>query len=93
MTCGTGKTHCPLTFEILGSGLKAAKLERRLSCALAGLGYRAAVTTRIDDERALALGATREPVLVADGKLLTDGLPRTEALEEALRHHPALAAN
>ncbi|MDE2176280.1 MAG: thioredoxin family protein [Betaproteobacteria bacterium] len=85
MTCAIGSHDCPIRFEILGSGLDAEKLKRRLSCALGGLGWRAQIRLQADAHRALDLGATRDPVLLADGVLFAQGLPRTEELEALLR--------
>lgn len=85
VTCSLGTQTCPVRFEILGHGLEAEKLKRRLTCALGGLGWTAPVPLRADPERALALGARRDPVLLADGALFTQGLLRTETLETLLR--------
>jgi len=84
MTCSSGSHVCPARFDILGSGLDAEKLKRRVSCALGGLGWRANIHLRADAERAIALGATRDPVLLLDGALFAQGLPRTEELEALL---------
>jgi hypothetical protein len=84
MTCAIGSHDCPIRFDILGYGIDAEKLKRRLSCALGGLGWRAEIDVRSDTERALAVGATRDPVLLADGVLFAQGLPRTEDLEDLL---------
>lgn len=85
MSCAIGGRECPISFEILGSGQDAAKLRQRLSCALGGLDLYAKITVRADSERAIALGATCDPVLIANDQLLVDGLPRTEELEYLLR--------
>ncbi len=85
MSCVIGGRECPISFEILGSGPDAAKLRQRLSCALGGLGFYAHITVRADSERAVALGATLDPALIAQDRLLVDGLPQTEALEALLR--------
>ncbi|MGD9499099.1 hypothetical protein [Halothiobacillus sp.] len=91
MSCAVGSRDCPVSFEILGSGQDAAKLRQRLSCALGGLGFRATITVHQDVERALAVGATQDPVVLVDNRLFTQGLPRTETLEELLRALPATA--
>ena len=85
MTCATGSHDCPIRFEILGSGLDAEKLKRRLSCALGGLGWQAQIRLQADAHRAVDLGATRDPVLLAGGVLFAEGLPRTEEREALLR--------
>jgi hypothetical protein len=85
MTCTSGGQPCPLRFEILGSGFEAEKLKRRVTCALAGLGWSADIPLHADPARALDLGATRDPVLLADEIVFAQGLPRTEELEALLR--------
>lgn len=82
MSCSTHGRFCSIHFEILGSGPDAEKLKGRLSCAL---GLTADIRVRADLMRALDLGATRDPVIVANGTLLAQGLPRTEELELILR--------
>jgi predicted DsbA family dithiol-disulfide isomerase len=49
------------------------------------LGFYAQITVHADSERAIALGATRDPAVIANGVLLVDGLPQTEVLESLLR--------
>jgi len=85
MSCGIGGQPSPLRFEILGAGIEAEKLSRRLQCALAGLGWSAPVAVHNDPLRALDLGASRDPALLADGVLFAQGLPQTEELEALLR--------
>ncbi len=93
MACITGGRPCLLRFEILGSGLAATKLKSRLLCALGGLGWMAEVAVHLDPERALNLGARRDPVLLADGSIFMEGLPRTEEIEARLRIRLATAAS
>ena len=84
MNCAIGGQPCPLRFEILGSGVEAEKLRRRLACALGGLGWSVCISIYRNAERALDAGATRDPTLLADGVLFAQGLPRTEHLEGLL---------
>lgn len=84
MSCAIGSRDCPARFDILDSGRDAEKLSRRVACALGGLGWRAPMHRRADPERAIALGATRDPVLLIDGALFAQGLPRTEEFEALL---------
>jgi hypothetical protein len=88
MSCLVGGQPSPVSFEILGSGVEAEKLRRRLGCALGGLGFAARIPIHADTERALASGARHDPVALADGKLFVDGLLRTEAIEALLRAWP-----
>ena len=85
MSCALGRTDFPFRLEILGSGIEAEKLRRRVTCALGGLGYRAAIPIARDLPRALDLGATRNPALLLDGALLAEGLPPVEQMEALLR--------
>lgn len=85
MHCATGGHRCPLRFEIIGSGVEAEKLARRLACALGALGWQACIAVRADVQAALDAGATRDPALLADGSLFAQGLARTEELEQLLR--------
>ena len=85
MSCALGRTDFPFRLEILGSGIEAEKLRRRVACALGGLGYRTAVPIVRDLPRALDLGATRNPALLLDGVLLAEGLPSAEQVEALLR--------
>ncbi len=84
MTCIIGGQLSSLNFEIIGYGVEAEKLKRRLTCALGGLGWQAQIRVHADTERAIALGATRDPVLLVDGALFVQGLLRTEELEALL---------
>ncbi len=85
MRRAVGGHHCPLDFEVIGSGMEAEKLARRLACALGALGWAAAIAVRADVQAALDAGAMRDPVLLADGVLFAQGLARTEELEQLLR--------
>jgi len=85
MSCVVGATPCPLRFEILGSGVEAEKLRRRLACALGGLGWSAHIAVGDDPQRALDAGATRDPAVLVDGVLFAQGLLRTEDFEALLR--------
>ncbi len=85
MTCETGGEACPRRFEVLGAGIEAVKLARRVSCALGALGWTANVAVRHDPQRAVVVGARRDPVLLVDEALFAEGLVRTEELEELFR--------
>jgi hypothetical protein len=85
MSCSVGGQLSPVSFEILGSGVEAEKLRRRLGCALGGLGFSAIIPIHADTECALAGGARHDPVVLADGKLFVQGLLGTEEIESRLR--------
>lgn len=67
MPCAVGAHGCPVRLEIIGSGIDAERFARRVACALAALGWAAAVPKRADIQAALDAGATRDRVLLADG--------------------------
>ena len=48
MTCAIGSHDGPIRFKMLGSGLDAEKLKRRLSCALGALGWLAQIRRQAD---------------------------------------------
>lgn len=85
MHCAVGSHSCPMRLEIIGSGIDAEKFARRVACALAALGWAAAIPKRADIQAALDAGATRDPVLLADGAVLAQGMMRTEQLQQLLR--------
>lgn len=71
---------------LVGAGEPLIRLEKRLSCAAAGLGLRLALTLFKDPE-ALGIPYTQTPAVLADGVVVLSGLPRTEDIEAWLRQH------
>ena len=86
MSCSVGGQLSPVSFEILGSGVEAEKLRRRLGCALGGLGFSAIIPIHADTECALAGGARHDPVALADGKLFCRGCLGQKRLKAGYEH-------
>lgn len=77
-----------LKLTLAGSGEPLLRLEKRLSCAAAGLGLALDLEIRKDHE-ALGLAHEQTPAVLADGQMLFSGLPRTEDIETWLRQRAA----
>lgn len=88
MSCQVGCHPFPFRLEILGSGADAQKLRQRVGCALGGLGFYTEIPIHSDNERALALGATRDPVLLINDSLFIDGLLTTEDIARKIHRLP-----
>ncbi|MGQ9862797.1 MAG: thioredoxin family protein [Thiobacillaceae bacterium] len=86
-TCITPPLGAPLiTLTLVGTGEPLLRLEKRLSCAAAGLGLALNLTIRKDAE-ALGIPFAQTPAVLADGQVVLTGLPRTEEIEDWLRRH------
>jgi len=75
--------HQQLT--LVGSGEPLLRLEKRMSCAAAGLGLTLMFDVRRDYE-AFGLAYADTPAVLLGGQLAFSGLPRTEAIEAWLRN-------
>ncbi|MGD9786983.1 MAG: thioredoxin family protein [Sulfuricellaceae bacterium] len=73
-----------LALILAGSGEPVLRLEKRLSCAAAGLGLALEVEIRKDAE-ALGIPFERTPAVLVAGQVAFSGLPRTEEIEDWLR--------
>ena len=60
-------------------------MEKRLSCAAAGLGIRLNMDIRKDAD-ALGLAYQQTPAVLHDGKVIFSGLHRTEEIEAWLKN-------
>jgi hypothetical protein len=84
--CATPPVDAPvLRLTLVGSGERLLRLEKRLRCAAASLGFGLDLDIRKDSE-ALGILYADTPALLRDGQLVFSGLPRTEAIEGWLRH-------
>lgn len=72
-----------LVLTLAGSGEPLLRLEKRLSCAAAGLGLALDVEIRKDAE-ALGIPFEQTPAVLVDGQLAFSGLPCTEEIEDWL---------
>ncbi len=83
--CGVPPSGAPvLKLTLVGNGEPLLRLEKRLSCAAAGLGLDLDLEIRKDLE-AFVLAHGQMPAVLADGQVLFSGLPRTEDIEARLR--------
>lgn len=69
---------------LVGSGEPLLRMEKRLSCAAAGLGLALDLAIRKDAE-ALGVAFEQTPVVLQDGIIVLRGLLRTEEIENWLR--------
>jgi hypothetical protein len=61
------------------------RMEKRLSCAAAGLGIRLKIDIRKDAD-VLGLAHQQTPAVLYDGKVIFSGLHRTEEIEVWLKN-------
>jgi hypothetical protein len=84
-TCVTPPSHAPVvSLTLAGSGEPLLRMEKRLSCAAAGLGIRLKIDIRKDAD-ALGLAHQQTPAVLHDGKVIFSGLHRTEEIESWLK--------
>ena len=69
---------------LVGSGEPLLRLEKRLSCAAAGLGLVLDLEIRKDAEAA-GIPFEQTPAVLLNGMIALRGLPRTEEIEDWLR--------
>lgn len=73
-----------VALTLVGTGESLLRLEKRLSCAAAGLGLALNLSVRKDAE-ALGIPFAQTPVVLAvDGRVALVGLPRTEVIADWL---------
>ena len=73
-----------LALTLVGSGEPLLRLEKRLSCAAAGLGLALDVEICKNAE-VLCIPFERTPAVLVEGQVAFSGLPRTEEIEDWLR--------
>jgi hypothetical protein len=85
-SCATPPTHAPvISITLAGSGEPLLRMEKRMSCAAAGLGIRLDMEIRKDAD-ALGIPYSQTPAVLHNGKVILSGLPRTEEIEVWLRN-------
>ncbi len=85
-SCATPPTNAPVvSITLAGSGDPLLRMEKRLSCAAAGLGIRLDIDIRKDAD-ALGLAHQQTPAVLHDGKVIFSGLHRTEEIEVWLKN-------
>lgn len=86
LSCATPPTNAPVvSITLAGSGEPLLRMEKRLSCAAAGLGIRLNIEIRKDAD-ALGLAHQQTPAVLHDGKVIFSGLHRTEEIEVWLKN-------
>ncbi len=69
---------------LAGDGESMLRLEKRMHCAMAGLGLKLPFSVQRDPAN-FGLGHADTPAVLLGGKVVFAGLPRTETLEDWLR--------
>ncbi|MFN3401617.1 MAG: hypothetical protein ACK4Z4_14860 [Ferrovibrio sp.] len=77
-----------IRLTLVGSGEPLLRLEKRLSCAAAGLGLALGLEIRKDAET-LGIPFDQTPAVLQDGTMVLQGLPRTEEIGEWLNRAKA----
>jgi len=73
-----------VSLTLVGAGEPLLRMEKRLSCAAAGLCIRLEMDIRKDAD-ALSIAYQQTPTVLHDGKVIFNGLPRTEEIERWLK--------
>jgi len=85
-SCATPPSGAPVIKVILvGSGEPLLRLHKRMSCAAAGMGLALDVVIHKDAET-FDIPYAQTPAVLVNGKMVFYGLPRTEEIEDWLRH-------
>jgi len=84
--CATPPTDAPVVcLTLVGIGESLLRMEKRLSCAAAGLGIRLKVEI-CKDADAMGISYSQTPAVLHDGKVIFSGLHRTEEIEAWLKN-------
>jgi len=84
-SCATPPHDAPVVSLVLaGTGEPLLRMEKRLSCAAAGVGVRLEIEIRKDAD-VLGIPYAQTPAVLHEGKVIFNGLPRTEEIETWLR--------
>jgi hypothetical protein len=79
-------TNAPVvSITLAGCGEPLLRMEKRMSCAAAGLGIRLDMEIRKDSD-ALAIPYLQTPAVLHEGEVIFNGLQRTEKIEAWLRN-------
>jgi len=84
-SCATPPPDAPvISLVLVGAGEPLLRMEKRLSCAAAGLGVRLEIDIRKDAD-AMDISYAQTPAVMHEGKVIFNGLPRTEEIEAWLK--------
>ena len=84
-SCATPPMNAAVvSLTLVGAGEPLLRMEKRLSCAAASLCIRLEMEIRKDAD-ALSIAYQQTPVVLHDGKVIFNGLPRTEEIEGWLK--------
>jgi hypothetical protein len=84
-SCATPSPDAPVVSLMLaGTGEPLLRMEKRLSCAAAGVGVRLEIEIRKDSD-AMGIPYAQTPAVLHEGKVIFNGLPRTEEIEAWLK--------
>jgi len=85
-SCAAPPANAPvISITLAGSGDPLLRMEKRLSCAAAGLGIRLDMEIRKDSD-VLGIPYLQTPAVLYEGEVIFIGLPRTEKIEAWLRN-------
>lgn len=84
-SCATPPPGAPIvSLTLVGTGEPLLRMQKRLSWAAAGLGLGLEIEVRKDAE-AIGIQYLHTPAVLHDGKVIFNGLPRTEEIEAWLK--------
>lgn len=85
-SCTTPPPNAPvIRLTIVGAGESLLRMEKRLSCAAAGLGVRLEINIRKDAD-AMGIPYSQTPAMLHDDKVIFTRLLRTEEIEAWLKN-------
>lgn len=84
--CATPPLNAPIVnLTLVGTGEPLLRMEKRLSCAAAGLGIRLDIDIRKDAD-AMGISYQQTPAVLHKDKVIFSGLHRTEEIEAWLKN-------
>jgi hypothetical protein len=84
--CTIPPLNAPIvSLTLVGTGEPLLRMEKRLCCAASGLGIRLEVDIRKDAD-AMGIPYQQTPAVLHSGKVIFNGLPRTEEIEAWLKN-------
>lgn len=85
-SCTTPTLNAPIVnLKLIGTGEPLLRMEKRLSCAAGVLGIRLIIDIRKDAD-AMGISYQQTPAVLYEGKVIFNGLHRTEEIEVWLKN-------